>query len=121
MPTAKATIKIGSRGEVVKEWQRIIGVEPDGIFGSGTQAKTKTWQAARKLTADGIVGPATWAVAPAVATTGPALAVKAAIASTASIIPNVGAMPTWAKWYLGLMALTGVGYGIQYTVKKRPR
>jgi putative peptidoglycan binding protein len=54
------TIRKGSRGEAVAKWQRIIGVAPDGNFGSGTETATKTWQAAHGLTADGVVGPATW-------------------------------------------------------------
>lgn len=57
------TIKKGSQGSDVAQWQKIIGVNPDGNFGSGTEAATIAWQAAHKLTADGVVGPATWGVA----------------------------------------------------------
>lgn len=53
-------LKKGSRGNEVKELQEFLGIGADGIFGSGTEAAVKKWQAANSLTADGIVGPATW-------------------------------------------------------------
>lgn len=56
------TIKKGSKGNVVKVWQIIVGVTSDGIFGSGTETATKTWQKKHGLTADGIVGPKSWKV-----------------------------------------------------------
>lgn len=61
-PSAPAgnVVKRGSTGTAVKEIQRLIGVSPaDGIFGPGTEAAVKAWQAKNGLTADGIVGPAT--------------------------------------------------------------
>ena len=54
------TIKKGSKGNVVKVWQIIVGVTADGIFGSGTEKATKTWQASAGLTVDGVVGPRSW-------------------------------------------------------------
>ena len=54
------TIKKGSKGKAVKVWQIIIGVTPDGDFGSGTEAATKTWQSNHGLSADGIVGAKSW-------------------------------------------------------------
>lgn len=60
---ARPTIRQGSRGEAVVQWQKIIGVTPDGNFGAGTHAATKQWQKDRGLTADGVVGSATWAAA----------------------------------------------------------
>ncbi len=54
------TIKKGSKGKAVKVWQIIVGVTPDGDFGSGTKAATKTWQSNHGLTADGIVGAKSW-------------------------------------------------------------
>ena len=57
------TIRRGSNGKAVKIWQVILGYtgsKVDGIFGSGTEADTKTWQKAHGLTADGIVGTKSW-------------------------------------------------------------
>ena len=54
------TIKSGSTGDYVKQWQKIIGVTQDGKFGPATITATKKWQTEHNLKADGIVGPATW-------------------------------------------------------------
>jgi hypothetical protein len=53
-------LKKGSKGNAVKEVQRVLGLTPDGIFGSYTEAAVKKYQRARGLTADGIVGPKTY-------------------------------------------------------------
>jgi len=53
-------LKIGSRGQQVKDLQEFLGADADGIFGKGTEAAVKEWQAANGLVADGLVGPATW-------------------------------------------------------------
>lgn len=58
-----STIRRGSTGPDVAQWQGIIGVTTDGAFGPNTEAATKTWQAQHKLVADGVVGPATWSAA----------------------------------------------------------
>lgn len=42
--------------------QAMVGTPPDGDFGPQTEAKVKKWQAARGLTADGVIGPKTWKV-----------------------------------------------------------
>lgn len=58
------TIKRGSRGAWVKEWQRVLEtVVVDGMFGPITEAATKLWQKAHGLKEDGIVGPKTWGAA----------------------------------------------------------
>jgi hypothetical protein len=49
-------LKKGSTGDRVKEWQKVVGVTPDGIFGPNTESATKIWQTNHNLTADGIVG-----------------------------------------------------------------
>lgn len=53
-------IKTGSKGNLVKLWQIIVGVDPDGIFGTKTYQATVAFQKAHGLQADGIVGPNTW-------------------------------------------------------------
>jgi hypothetical protein len=53
-------LKIGSRGKEVKELQEFLNIGNDGIFGKGTEKAVKSWQSKNGLTADGIVGPATW-------------------------------------------------------------
>lgn len=65
------TIRVGSMGQSVVSWQHILitdGLDlspygADGQFGASTERHTKTWQKAEGLTADGVVGPATWAKA----------------------------------------------------------
>ncbi len=51
--------KVGSRGQVVKDIQEVVGSGADGIFGPATAEAVKKWQRANKLDADGLVGPAT--------------------------------------------------------------
>jgi len=53
-------LKVGSRGEDVKQLQTKLGLTADGSFGPNTEKKVKEWQLANGLTADGIVGPGTW-------------------------------------------------------------
>ena len=59
----RSTIRKGSRGTDVAAWQAIVGADPDGSFGSQTEAFTKAWQANHSLVADGVVGPKTWLAA----------------------------------------------------------
>jgi peptidoglycan hydrolase-like protein with peptidoglycan-binding domain len=60
---AKPTIKLGSKGDAVKEWQAIVGVKPDGSFGAETESATKNWQQRHKLVPDGVVGALSWSAA----------------------------------------------------------
>lgn len=53
-------IKKGNRGKAVIIWQIIIGVNPDGIFGSNTEAATRIFQQSHGLDVDGIVGKNSW-------------------------------------------------------------
>lgn len=48
--------KVGSRGEVVKDIQEVVGVQADGIFGRFTETAIKRWQSKNGLKADGLVG-----------------------------------------------------------------
>lgn len=60
-------LRVGSTGEYVLAWQKFLNLNgyhcgtEDGIFGSNTQIAVKNWQKAHGLTADGIIGPKTWA------------------------------------------------------------
>lgn len=54
------TIKKGARGNAVKVWQLIVGTNPDGVFGSGTESVTRNWQKKHGLSVDGIVGKSSW-------------------------------------------------------------
>lgn len=53
-------LKNGSKGDDVKKLQTKLGLNADGVFGSGTEAAVKKWQADNGLTSDGIVGEGTW-------------------------------------------------------------
>lgn len=53
-------IKLGSRGKKVKQIQILLGLIPDGIFGTNTELSIKMWQKKNGLQPDGIVGPNTW-------------------------------------------------------------
>lgn len=54
--TFSGLVKQGSRGTVVKQVQRKVGVSADGVFGPRTATAVKRWQARHGLTADGVVG-----------------------------------------------------------------
>lgn len=51
--------KKGSRGEVVRQIQKVLHLFVDGIFGSITEEAVKRFQKESGLIVDGIVGPAT--------------------------------------------------------------
>ena len=68
-------LKKGSRGEEVKQLQTLLGLDIDGLFGSGTESKVKEWQVKNGLTADGIVGGGTWGKMFGAATPTPAASV----------------------------------------------
>ena len=53
---AVAVLKKGSKNNYVKALQYILGIEADGIFGSGTLASVKEYQKTLGVTSDGIVG-----------------------------------------------------------------
>jgi peptidoglycan hydrolase-like protein with peptidoglycan-binding domain len=65
--SATPILRLGSRGEAVKELQRLLktaGVytgSADGIFGAQTQAAVIKFQQTKKLGVDGVVGAKTWA------------------------------------------------------------
>jgi len=64
--TTRPTIRMGSRGEAVRELQQLLlshGYSPgpiDSIFGPLTESAVMAFQKDRGLVVDGIVGPITW-------------------------------------------------------------
>ncbi|GAA2921103.1 glycoside hydrolase domain-containing protein [Kitasatospora cinereorecta] len=64
--TAYTTVQSGSTGDRVKAAQCLLKAAgfdpgtPDGIFGPGTTAAARNFQAGKGLTADGVVGAKTW-------------------------------------------------------------
>jgi hypothetical protein len=59
-PAAAKPLKKGSKGPRVAFVQRALGLHADRIFGKQTKRAVKRFQRRHGLTADGIVGPATW-------------------------------------------------------------
>ncbi|WP_446666606.1 C40 family peptidase [Flexivirga sp. B27] len=60
-PSSVVYLRYGSRGSYVKTaQQRLGGLAVDGIFGTRTLAKVKSFQRTHGLAVDGIVGPLTW-------------------------------------------------------------
>lgn len=55
------TVKRGSQGPTVAKLQAALGLTADGVFGIGTEAALKSWQAKNGLAADGVAGPKTLA------------------------------------------------------------
>ena len=53
-------LKVGSKGNEVKQLQEKLGLSADGSFGPGTEKAVKEWQSSNGLTADGVVGDGTW-------------------------------------------------------------
>ena len=54
-----AVYKRGSIGEQVRQIQKALGIQADGIFGKGTEDAVKKFQQENGLTVDGKVGPKT--------------------------------------------------------------
>lgn len=54
---------VGSAGQDVERWQRIVGVTPDGIYGPTTERATRIWQLAVCRQATGVVSTEDWALA----------------------------------------------------------
>ena len=53
-------LKVGSKGNEVKQLQEKLGLSADGSFGPGTEKAVKAWQSDNGITADGVVGDGTW-------------------------------------------------------------
>lgn len=59
----RPTLRRGSAGPHVADWQLIVAAHVDGAFGPGTEAATKAFQVAHGLVADGVVGERSWRAA----------------------------------------------------------
>jgi hypothetical protein len=57
------TIRRGHMGQEVLVWQGILGIGESGHFDEETESATMAWQRMRGLEPDGVVGPRTWGVA----------------------------------------------------------
>jgi peptidoglycan hydrolase-like protein with peptidoglycan-binding domain len=47
----------GDRGDALKRWQRLLGVEPDGVYGPKTAAAVNRVKRERGWRPDGVLGP----------------------------------------------------------------
>lgn len=117
--TAKrATVRNGSHGSTVAEWQRIIGVIDDGKFGPQTKAATIKWQQAHGLTADGIVGPNTWAAVTEESDTVIDKAIRPIKRAAAEVKEAVEFIPLWQKLFGGFITAGIVYIGVDELRKK---
>ena len=109
-------LRKGSRGTAVRRLQEGLGIGADGIFGSGTEAAVKAFQAENGLDADGLAGPETLAKLDAFEEMTPAVAeaatvqpdeehfeseplpeIKGAEVVTGSVIPVPEKKSVWGK------------------------
>ncbi len=56
------TLRRGMNGDLVKQLQRKLRIDDDGIFGADTEVAVREFQRSHSLVPDGIVGPKTWRV-----------------------------------------------------------
>jgi cell wall-associated NlpC family hydrolase len=80
-----AHLRVGSTGAAVAVLQKAVAADVDGEFGPMTETAVKAAQTKAKLTASGIVGPATWA---AFALTGTPACMAAAVAPAPTPTPD---------------------------------
>ena len=62
-PTPRPTLRRGAEGQedFVRQLQKKLGLNEDGVFGPKTEAAVREFQRKNNLVPDGIVGPKTWA------------------------------------------------------------
>jgi hypothetical protein len=58
----RMTLRRPATGDLVKQVQQKLRLNPDGVFGPGTEAAVREFQRSKGLVPDGIVGPKTWAL-----------------------------------------------------------
>jgi putative chitinase len=52
---ANTTLRLGSKGDLVKQVQRALKLTADGVFGPMTETAAKSWQRINRFTADGVL------------------------------------------------------------------
>ena len=60
MSDQKLVIRQGSKGDLVRMLQELLGIHSDGDFGPKTRNAVVSFQKQHNITPDGIVGPMTW-------------------------------------------------------------
>lgn len=60
--TQRPTLRRGQKGPFVVQAQRLLGLDPDGFLGPGTEAALRDFQRQHELVPDGILGPKSWQV-----------------------------------------------------------
>ena len=113
--SSRPTIKLGSSGAAVLNWQGYLGIPVTGNFDDDTQTATKKWQGHYGLVADGVVGPSSWTKADSVSGTFSMLSLSGAQVQTASMFGGLTKLPSWAKWTLGVISLGAIAYGLKNT------
>lgn len=66
-PVSRPTLRMGSRGEAVRDMQkRLLAngylIDADGVFGTNTATALMSFQRSHGLVGDGVCGPLTWAM-----------------------------------------------------------
>ncbi|MFG1294063.1 peptidoglycan-binding domain-containing protein [Xanthobacter versatilis] len=62
VPRFPPKLQKGDTGPAVIDLQTLLGIEPDGIFGQGTETAVRAFQERNNLVVDGIVGSHTWGI-----------------------------------------------------------
>lgn len=98
------TLKRGSKGAAVSQLQMALnscnaaGLSTDGIFGRGTEAAVKAFQASKGLTADGLVGNQSKAALNSCGSTTPTTPVSALCPNGMTLASNCTMSPNSSSW-----------------------
>jgi putative peptidoglycan binding protein/heterokaryon incompatibility protein Het-C/D-alanyl-D-alanine carboxypeptidase-like protein len=108
VPWPRPVLRRGSRGPAVRELQMRLNtwlagrrgtpLRTDGVFGPGTAAAVRSFQRARRLAVDGVVGPRTWRALGSPSAGAPAPAPAPRRAPVPVPAPNPGAGQRRIDW-----------------------